>query len=185
MLTVQLLPFPELRTPRLLLRRLTAADAPAILRLRSDARVMRYLDRDPASGLPDALELLGRIDAALADNSGLNWGVARAEAPEALLGTCGAWRLDLAHHRGEIGYSLLPEAWGQGLMSEALAEVCRYCFDGLHLHSLEANVNPQNEASIRLLERQGFVREAYFRENYYYRGQFLDSAIYSLLAPKP
>lgn len=184
MLQVQLLPLPELRTPRLLLRRITAADAPAILRLRSEPQVMRYLDREPAASLDEALAFIGIIDANLADNAGLTWGLARADAPDKLLGTCGIWRLDLYHHRGEVGYALLPEAWGQGLMQEALAEVCRYGFEVLQLHSLEGNVNPHNEASIRVLERLGFVREAYFRENYYFRGQFTDSAIYSLLAPK-
>ena len=184
MLTVQLLPLPELRTARLLLRRITAADAPAILRLRSDEQVMRYLDREPAASLDDALKHISIIYANLTDNAGLTWAVTRAEAPDELLGTCGIWRLDLCHHRGEVGYALLPEAWGQGLMHEALAEVCRYGFEELKLHSLEANVNPLNAASIQVLERLGFVREAYFRENYYYRGQFTDSAIYSLLAPR-
>lgn len=184
MLQVQLLPLPELRTPRLVLRRITAADAPAVLRMRSEPLMMRYLDREPATGLDDALQHIGLIDTNLTDNAGVTWGLARAEAPAELLGTCGIWRLDLYHHRGEVGYALLPEAWGQGLMQEALAEVCRYGFEVLKLHSLEGNVNPLNEASIRVLERLGFVREGYFRENYYFRGQFTDSAIYSLLAPK-
>lgn len=184
MLTLQLLPLPELRTPRLLLRRITAADAPAILRMRSEPLMMRYLDREPATSLDDALQHINLIEANLADNVGVTWGLARTEAPAELLGTCGIWRLDLYHHRGEVGYALLPETWGQGLMQEALAEVCRYGFEQLRLHSLEANVNPHNAASIRVLERLGFVREAYFRENYYFRGQFTDSAIYSLLAPK-
>ncbi|MFM7401569.1 MAG: GNAT family N-acetyltransferase, partial [Bacteroidota bacterium] len=49
-------------------------------------------------------------------------------------------------------------------------------------HSVEANVNPGNKRSILLLERCGFVREAYFRENYYFEGKFLDTAVYSLLS---
>jgi ribosomal-protein-alanine N-acetyltransferase len=47
------------------------------------------------------------------------------------------------------------------------------------LHSIEATVNPGNLASIKLLERCGFVREAYYREKYYNKGKFIDSAIYS------
>jgi ribosomal-protein-alanine N-acetyltransferase len=184
MLSLQLAPFPELKTPRLLLRRITAADAPVIFRLRSEEASMRYLDRDPMTSPDEAQTMVTRIDEGLSSNSGLTWGLARVGEESALIGTCGPWRFDAENYRAEIGYSLLPEAWGQGLMSEALAEVCRYCFAELGLHSLEANVNPQNAASIRLLERLGFVREAYFRENYYYRGQFLDSAIYSLLAPR-
>ncbi|MCC3157817.1 GNAT family N-acetyltransferase [Hymenobacter sp. 15J16-1T3B] len=184
MLHFQLSPFTELRTPRLLLRRITLADAPTVLFLRSDPATMRYLDREPAASLADAETFVGLVDAGLSENRGITWALARLGEEEQMIGTCGLWRLDAEHHRGEIGYTLHPAAWGQGLMSEALAAVCRYGFEQLRLHSIEGNVNPQNEASIKLLERQGFVREAYFRENYHFRGQFIDSAIYSLLAPR-
>ncbi|GAB3837086.1 GNAT family N-acetyltransferase [Hymenobacter jeollabukensis] len=184
MLDLQLLPLAELRTPRLVLRRITPADAPALFALRTDAQVLTYLDREPENSLADIEALIGRIDENLASNTGVNWAVARAEDEAQLIGTCGLWRLIPEHHRGEIGYMLSPAAWGAGLMAEAAAAVCRYGFEQLKLHSIEGNVNPHNAASIRLLEQLGFVREAYFRENYYCRGQFLDSAIYSLLAPR-
>jgi ribosomal-protein-alanine N-acetyltransferase len=74
---------------------------------------------------------------------------------------------------------------GKGIMQEALSAVLNYGFELLKLHSVEANVNPNNVSSIKLLERNGFVREAYFKENYYYNNQFLDTAIYSLLTPIP
>jgi len=51
----------------------------------------------------------------------------------------------------------------------------------MKLHSIEANVNPLNEKSKKVLERVGFKKEAYFRENYLFDGKFLDSVIYSLL----
>jgi ribosomal-protein-alanine N-acetyltransferase len=69
-------------------------------------------------------------------------------------------------------------------MSEALQAVINYGFTSIKLHSITANVNPNNQPSIRLLEKNGFVREGYYKENYYYNGKFLDSAIYSLLTPK-
>ncbi|MBP6649301.1 MAG: GNAT family N-acetyltransferase, partial [Bacteroidia bacterium] len=76
---------------------------------------------------------------------------------------------------------LHPDYQKQGIMAEALLKVLDYGFKTMKLHSVEANVNPENAGSINLLEKSGFVREAYFRENYYYDGKFLDSAIYSLL----
>ena len=51
----------------------------------------------------------------------------------------------------------------------------------LNIHSIEAVVNPENNASIKILEKNGFVREAYYVEDYYFEGKFLDSAVYSLL----
>jgi ribosomal-protein-alanine N-acetyltransferase len=57
----------------------------------------------------------------------------------------------------------------------------KFGFRGLNLHSIEANINPQNENSKGVLEKIGFQKEAYFRENYYYKEKFLDSEIYCLL----
>ena len=99
------------------------------------------------------------------------------------MGTIAFWNIQKAHYRAEVGYALHPAHQGNGLMQEALLAVLVYGFNTMHLHSVEANVNPANTASIKLLERNGFVREGYFRENYFYNGRFLDSAIYALLAP--
>ena len=52
------------------------------------------------------------------------------------------------------------------------------------LRSIEAHINPVNAGSAAILEKMGFVREAYFKEDFYFRGKFLDSAVYSLLNKK-
>lgn len=67
-------------------------------------------------------------------------------------------------------------------MSEALTAIIAFAFEEMKLHSIEANINPLNEASRKLLMKQGFVKEAYFREDYYFNGKFLDSEIYSLVS---
>lgn len=183
MLTIQLTPFPEIRTARLLLRPLRLADAPMVQVLRSDPRVMRFLDREPIASVAEAEEWVRKVEQAIVDNTGITWGMALAGQEDGLVGTVALWRMIPEHHRAEVGYGLHPDHWQQGLASEALAAVLDYGFRTLGLHSVEANVNPNNEGSIRLLEKHGFVREAYFREDYYFRGRFSDSAIYSLLTP--
>jgi len=71
----------------------------------------------------------------------------------------------------------------KGIMQEALIKILDHGFNIMRLHSVEANVNPNNLASIKFLEKNDFIREAYFKENYYFNGRFLDSAIYSLINP--
>lgn len=184
MLYVQLTPFPELRTERFVLRQLQQADAPALLDQRSDPRILRYLDREPDTTLEQTSALIERITQSAADNLGVTWGIVRPAATQELLGTIGLWRIIAEHHRAEVGYGLHPDYWQQGIMSEVLAAVLDFGFQQLKLHSVEANVNPHNTASRRLLEKHGFVQEAYFRQNYFFRGHFLDSIIYSLLTPE-
>lgn len=90
--------------------------------------------------------------------------------------------MDFPNYRAEIGYLIAPAHWRKGLVSEALTAVITFAFEEMRLHSIEANINPQNEASRRLLLKHGFVKEAYFKEDYYFNGKFLDSEIYSLIS---
>ena len=69
-------------------------------------------------------------------------------------------------------------------MTEALQICLQYGFQKMKLHSVEANINPGNKASMQLLESAGFEKEAYFKENYFYNGKFSDSIIYSTWAKK-
>jgi len=96
-------------------------------------------------------------------------------------GTIGYHTITKAHYRAEIGYMLHPSHHRKGYAHEGIKAVLEYGFQKMNLHSVEANVNPNNQASISLLEKNNFVKEAHFKENYFYNGQFLDSAIYSLL----
>jgi RimJ/RimL family protein N-acetyltransferase len=182
MLELNFDPFPILRTERLLLRKITEEDADQIFFLRSDGEVLQYLDRDPITSIDDALQWIRMIDAGVRSNEYIAWALSLKNEKE-LVGTISFWNIKREHYRSEIGYALHPLQQGKGLMQEAMAIVLDYGFKTMNLHSVEANVNPQNVSSIKLLERNNFVREAYHRENYFYKGKFLDSAIYSLIAP--
>lgn len=171
----------ELHSARLLLRPFGMDDAEALFRLRSDPDQIYYLDREPMRTAGEAAEMIAKMQDDGLNGTGYNW--ALEEKPcSGMIGYAGIWRIDQKNSRGEIGYMLGKTYQGKGLMTEALVSVLRFGFTRAGLHSVEANVNPGNDRSIRLLERCGFVREAYFRENYYFEGKFLDTAVYSLLS---
>jgi ribosomal-protein-alanine N-acetyltransferase len=182
MLEIELNPFTNLETERLQLRQVTETDVPEILIFRSDDAIMQYLDREKCENLEEAQEFIRKVRKAVIDNEGIMWGICLKDSDK-LIGTVGLWRMIKEHHRAEIGYTLHPGYWHKGYMNEALAVVLDYGFKELKLHSVEANVNPENQASRKLLERNGFVQEAFFRENYYFQGKFLDSLIFSLIDP--
>jgi len=180
MLEFNFIPFPELVTANLRLRQITKDDADELLFLRSNETTMRYIDKPRTNSRKEALELIQKITDGIKNGTGINWGIClRTDAT--LIGTIAYWRTIPEHYRAEIGYMLHSEFNGRGLMSEAMKEVIKYGFEKMNLHSIEANVNPANVASMKLLEKFSFVREAYFKENFYYNGKFLDSAIYSLV----
>jgi ribosomal-protein-alanine N-acetyltransferase len=182
MLSVNFSPFPVLKTDRLVLRKTEMTDAPAMFVQRSDPRIMKYLDRKPCETVEEAAAFIRMITDNLDNNNGISWAITTHDSDE-MIGSIAIWRIVKEHYRGELGYVLLPDYQRKGLMHEALNAVIAYGFTDMGLHSLEANINPDNAASQKLLERHGFVREAYFKENYYSNGRFLDSAIYSLITP--
>ena len=177
MLNIQFSDFPELRSERLLLREITLADAEEIFFLRSDPRMMQYLDRPPLASIAEGrIFIQQKIIDSYKNNEGIDWGITLQGQPK-LIGLISFWRFVKEHHRAEIGYGLHPDFWKRGIVSEAINCVLDHGFEEMKLHSVEANVNPDNLASIKVLEKNGFIREAYFKENYHYNGQFLDSAI--------
>lgn len=174
-------PFPEIRTQRLLLRCIEKTDAPQILFMRGDESVMQYIDRERTKTLIEAEEWIQNVKDALDTNEGINWAIALKDDPGTLIGTIGFWRLIKQHYRAEVGYMLHPAHWNKGITKEALQAVIHYGFTAMDLHSIEAHINPDNIASASLLEKTGFTREAYFKEDFYFRGKFIDTAVYSLL----
>jgi len=176
--------FPEIKTDRLLLRRITFKDAPEIFQLRSDERVMQFIDKEKAATIADATAFIDRIIQLLNTNDGITWAIVFSNQPETLIGTIGCWRLIKEHYRAEIGYMLNPEHWQKGIMTEALNAVIAYSFNELKLHSIEAQINPGNAASAAILTSSGFNKEAHFKENFLFNGTFGDTVVYSRLQYK-
>jgi [ribosomal protein S5]-alanine N-acetyltransferase len=173
--------FPELTTDRLLLRQITSADSEAIFRLRSDRDIMKYIDRPLAESIEDAVKWIEMVNDAMQNEEGVPWAICLKEDPVKLIGSIGFWRMQKQHYRAEVGYLLDPFFHGIGYMTESINKVVDFAFTIMNFHSIEAIIDPRNIASAKTLEKSGFVREAYFKENYYWNGVFCDTAIYSKL----
>jgi ribosomal-protein-alanine N-acetyltransferase len=181
MLEINFLPFPILETQRLLLRQVSVNDAEAILSLRSNDEVMKYIPRPYLKSKEDALELISMFDDKIENGIGINWGIYFLDEPEKLIGIIGYYRMKPEHYRAEVGYMIFPKHNGKGIVSEALQKVIEYGFNEMKLHSIEAVLDPENKGSEKVLLKNGFVKEAHLIENEYYEGRFLDTLIYSLL----
>ena len=99
-----------------------------------------------------------------------------------LLGICVVFAIDRDASRAEIGYLLAPDRQGQGYMHEALRQMLAYLFGTLRLHRIEAEIDPRNVPSARVLDRLGFHREGVLRQRWRIQGELSDSAVYGLLA---
>ena len=181
-LSVTLAEFPVLETKRLVLRQVTAGDTDAIFRMMADERVTRYLGRAPFATRDEAVRRVQMFDDEFQSRSGLAWAVTQ-RADGQFSGICRYTHFYTFHARAEIGYLLSPQWWGQGVMPEAVSAAVGFGFERLGLHSVQADIDPANAQSRRLLEKLGFVQEALFRESFYipHEGRFSDSAVFSVL----
>ena len=182
MLNINFNPFPVLTTERLTIRRITNDDANELFFLRSDETVMQYVNRPKAQSMEDIGQWVKNVNTMIDNNDGIAWGIALRGEPK-IIGTSSFHILIKEHYRAVIGYVMHPQYHGKGYMQEAVTAMLDYGFKTMGLHSVEAHVNPANIASIKLLERCNFVREGYFKEDFFWEGKFLDSGVYSLLAP--
>ena len=181
MLQPNFTPFPELTTERLLLRGIIMEDAPAIFFLRSDENILQFLSKAPAATIQEAEDFIRSIHTNIQNNDGVMWAIALKENPAEVIGSICFWQLQKENYRAEIGYVLDPRHWRKGTMKEAIKKVLEYGFKTMCLHSIEARINPDNIASAAVLESTGFVKEAYFKEDFFYNGKFEDTVVYSRL----
>ena len=170
-----------LSSPRLHLRPLVLADAPFLFALRGDPVVQRYGSAPPWTELQQAVDRIGEYQRDMAAGLAVQLALVRRE-DDALIGTCTLFHLDAQCRRAEVGYALVVGAWGRGYANEAVVALLDWGFAQLGLNRVEADIDPRNASSARVLERLGFVREGHLRERWIVGGEVCDSLIYGLLA---
>lgn len=180
MLTINFHPFQNIETERLLLRRINQNDVEEVLALRGNPETMKYIPRPLAKTKEEALVHIAMIEEKIENNTGINWGIT-IKGSNKIIGIIGHYRIQPENHRAEIGYMSLPEYNGKGYITEAIKAVVEYGFEQMNLHSIEAVIDPGNTASERVLQKNGFVKEAHILENELWEGKFWDTVIYSLL----
>jgi ribosomal-protein-alanine N-acetyltransferase len=174
---------PTLQAPQLTLRQLTSDDADDIFAVFSNPEVMRYWSHGPMTTRSEATAYIDHIHEGLRRRDLFQWGIS-LRADGRIVGTCTLLNVQADHERGEIGFAVARSHWGRGIAPEAVAALIAFAFERLGLHRLEADTDPRNERSLRLLERLGFRREGYLRERYYVGGERQDTVLLGLLRPE-
>jgi RimJ/RimL family protein N-acetyltransferase len=173
-------PQPLLQSARLRLREFRTDDADDLFAIHSDPQVMRYWSFPAWTDIEQAQVRLAFIAQQRAQQPICIWAIAEPGS-DRLIGNCTAFAIDQIQGRAEIGYCMNPKWQGQGLASEALQLVLGHLFDGLQLRRIEADIDPRNGPSCRLVERHGFVREGLLRERWNVNNERCDTALYGLL----
>ena len=155
MLNRSFTPFPILTTERLTLRQLRITDEQEIFTLRSDSEINKYLDRQLSNTLDDARNFINRVNQNINKNDSLYWAITLSDR-NLLVGTICLFGLSDENDKCEIGYELLTNFQGRGIMKEALEKVIDYAFNTIKVQKIEAFLHRDNKSSIKLLEKFSF-----------------------------
>lgn len=140
-----------LNTPRLILSTLEISDLEDIHAIRTNASVNQFLGRNNFPTLEETKDWLRNR---IVDNQSGNtyfWSLRQLLFPR-IIGTVCFWNMDKTNNITELGYELLPEFQGKGLMREALKEVIKFGFKNLELEAIHAVSHHENIKSIQVLE---------------------------------
>lgn len=167
--------------PRVRLRPQRASDAARACQLQADPESRRFLNRR-APPDPDELDALFTEGEQLFARGAAYYFALEPAGGGAMLGSIG---VRFPHHplHANLGYSLGPEFWGQGLMTEAVALALRVAFEHCHVARADARVRVGNQASRRVLEHCGFQLDGTLRWNTQVDGRWYDEWVLTL--PRP
>lgn len=149
-------PFPQLQSHRIQLRALVSTDAEAVLFLRSNSDVNRFITRPIPKTVLDASAFIEKIQANISAGSTVYWSICLVDQLD-MIGAISLRRFSNDNTYAEIGYELHPKHQNQGIMSESIALVLDYGFQVMKLEEIEAFTHHSNEASKALLDKLGFV----------------------------
>ena len=175
-----MLPQPILRTPRLILRPFTLADARDVQRLagaREVAATTAAVPHPYEDGMAEAW--INSHPAALADETNVVYAITDAVSG-ALVGAIGL-RVEMEHGRAELGYWLSCPYWRNGYTTEAARAVLRYAYEEIGQRRVLARHFAINPASGRVMQKIAMRHEGVMRQHFVKWGQPVDVIFYGIL----
>jgi len=182
------IPYP-LTTERLVLRQFTPADLDPYYAYQRLPETARYLLGGPRSYVQCMARIAKYIEDPFAGpGDWATFAVERAGQPGLVGELALKWNSGGKPDNGvgpellgEIGWTLAPEARGQGYATEGARAVLDLAMDTLGFHRVEARLDARNSASAAICERLGMRREGVLRDNMYLKGEWTSEAIYSVV----
>jgi len=168
----------QIITPTALLRDWTINDAESLVRHADNPRIAAAMrDAFPAPYTPDDAHRFIRMATAPGKNIFL-----AIEVEGEACGGIGIHRLDDVHRRSaEIGYWLSESRWGRGIITDAVRSLVPVAFREFDIVRIQAGIFANNPASMRVLEKCGFVREAIHTNAITKNGVTMDEILYVCL----
>jgi ribosomal-protein-alanine N-acetyltransferase len=171
--------FPVIKTSRLLLRPFVDSDLPKVFEGLSHPDIIKYygVSYDSLEATKEQMKFFADLEK---DGMGIWWGIVSLDN-KIFYGAGGLNSLSKEHKKAEIGFWLLPEFWGAGIMKEGMPIICDYGFEKLGLHRIEALVESDNTNCKRAMAKLDFRHEGTMIDYEIKNGKFISLDIYAKL----
>ena len=143
--------------------------------------VCKYFPFNPIDNIEDYRQKVEHWVSNYKNGSYFHWGIEWKEAGE-LIGTINLGNVEEECQMSDTCYMLSPKFWNRGIMSEVLTSILDYAFDEIGLHRVQAEVFEGNDASSVVLKKCGMTFEGVARKKYYKNGQYIDVALWAIIA---
>ncbi|MCS2893631.1 GNAT family N-acetyltransferase [Parabacteroides faecis] len=174
--------FPIIKTNRLLLRQFIRSDVENVYKGLSHSDVIKYygISFDSLEATEEQMNWFADL---VRNKTGIWWAICSSDNTT-FYGAGGLNGLSKEHKKAEIGFWLLPDFWGQGIMQEAFPLICNFGFKKLNLHRIEGFVDTENLNCIKSLKMLDFTHEGTMKECEIKNGKYISIDIYAKLNEK-
>ncbi len=160
------------------IRKANIGDVHDVHRIINNQKVMEYYG-ESATTLESAESEIKWFNSLFNMNSG-RWIIEDRNSGH-YIGDIGVFDYNDKHKKGEIGFKLDDNYWGQGIMSNCLQAVMRIVFEDWGYNRVEAIVDVRNVGCIKLLKKNCFVKEGTLREYEFEHGHYVNLEMHSIL----
>lgn len=169
--------FPIIKTERLLLRQFVDNDLENVFKGLSHPEIIKYygVSFQTLEATKEQMIFFADLEK---NETGIWWAVCSADNKK-FYGAGGLSSLNKEHKKAEIGFWLISEFWGKGIMKEAMPLICNYGFDNLELHRIEGFVESENKNCKNVMAKLDFQHEGTMKECEIKNGKFISLDIYA------
>lgn len=172
-------PFSSIETENLILRRMDYNDIKDLFEMRRNPQMNEYTDTKIEESMDETKAYIDKMNKGIDENKWIIWAIQHKQLNK-VIGSISIWNINEEEASGELGYGMIPDFQGKGLMKESLLKVVEYGFNVVNLKELNAYTEKNNAKSIKLLKRCNFDEIDRVDEEGYFNNRVYSMIVYRL-----
>lgn len=173
---------PLLSSQNIVLKKIEDAHLPEVFAIYDNEKVFEYCGIIPKHNIQTVGKMIDHFDRDYQKKNRVKWGIFQKSHSDKLVGIIEAMDFNQKVNMVTIGYFFAEHYWGKGLATEAVKILVKFLIEEVNINRIQAEVMPLNEASKKVLLKNGFLKEGLLRQATLWSGKgVIDLEIYGLL----